>query len=246
MEIASTFKSIQPRYPELSGRVAIITGSSRGIGRGIALRLAREGMKVVINGRSPEPVHAMVAALGRLGVEALGVSPASYRDYVYRPSSQPLSEEEEQRVRAEVDASIARLAAQGKLPAEEDSVTLNWPLRPSRELSDPGYHGVSGLVDHGLDYPGHVLDYNCGTRTYDRERCPVFRYPTRITAPGQLCGDADERPGALAGRLHRHLLRGSHGLAVELWGHLYQHGIASGASLCPTGRLYCDPDRERL
>jgi 3-oxoacyl-[acyl-carrier protein] reductase len=73
MEIASTFESIRPRYPELSGRVAIVTGSSRGIGRGIALRLAREGMKVVVNGRSPEPVHAMAAALGGLGVEALGV-----------------------------------------------------------------------------------------------------------------------------------------------------------------------------
>jgi PKD repeat protein/murein DD-endopeptidase MepM/ murein hydrolase activator NlpD len=98
-----------------------------------------------------------------------GVPPASYRDYVYQPSSQPLSEEEEQRIRAEVDANIARLAAQGKLPAREESVTLDWPLRLSRELSDPGYHAVSGLVDHDPDYPGHVLDYNCGSRTYDMD-----------------------------------------------------------------------------
>jgi PKD repeat protein len=98
-----------------------------------------------------------------------GAPPASYRDYVYQPASQPLSEEEEQRIRAEVDANIARLAAQGKLPAEEENVTLDWPLRLSRELSDPGYHAVSGLVDHDLDYPGHVLDYNCGSRTYDMD-----------------------------------------------------------------------------
>jgi NAD(P)-dependent dehydrogenase (short-subunit alcohol dehydrogenase family) len=74
METASLYQSIHPRYPELSGQVAIVTGSSQGIGKGIAIRLAREGMKVVINARTPETVVATAAELRQLGVETLAVA----------------------------------------------------------------------------------------------------------------------------------------------------------------------------
>ncbi len=73
MEAASLYESITPRYPELRGQVAIVTGSSRGIGKGIAFRLAREGMKVVINSRTSEAVEATAAELRSLGAEALAV-----------------------------------------------------------------------------------------------------------------------------------------------------------------------------
>jgi NAD(P)-dependent dehydrogenase (short-subunit alcohol dehydrogenase family) len=67
------FNTIPARYPELSGKVAIVTGSSRGIGKGIALRLGKEGMKVVINSRTVETVEATTAELQALGVEAISV-----------------------------------------------------------------------------------------------------------------------------------------------------------------------------
>ena len=74
MDSASLFASIRPRYPELSGKVALVTGSSRNIGKGIAMRLGREGMRVVVNGRTPETVEATTAELRELGVEVLAVT----------------------------------------------------------------------------------------------------------------------------------------------------------------------------
>jgi NAD(P)-dependent dehydrogenase (short-subunit alcohol dehydrogenase family) len=48
---------------DLAGKVAVITGSSRGIGRAIAARFAEHGAKVVISSRKPEACEAVVKEL---------------------------------------------------------------------------------------------------------------------------------------------------------------------------------------
>jgi short-subunit dehydrogenase len=59
---------------DLSGKTAIITGSTAGIGLATAKGLATAGAKVVVNGRTPEAVERAVKAVGTAapGTEVAG------------------------------------------------------------------------------------------------------------------------------------------------------------------------------
>jgi NAD(P)-dependent dehydrogenase (short-subunit alcohol dehydrogenase family) len=52
----------------LDSRVALITGGSRGIGRAIAERLAADGVRVVVTGRSAEDLNSVAASVGGIAV----------------------------------------------------------------------------------------------------------------------------------------------------------------------------------
>ena len=58
----------------LTSRVAIVTGSSSGIGRAIATELAARGMRVVVTSRSAERAQATAAAIEQQGGTAVGVA----------------------------------------------------------------------------------------------------------------------------------------------------------------------------
>jgi len=58
----------------LAGKVALVTGASRGIGRGIALEMAREGADVVVNyTRSEQEAHKVARGVGALSRRVLVV-----------------------------------------------------------------------------------------------------------------------------------------------------------------------------
>ncbi len=107
---------------DLTGQVAVITGSSRGIGRAIAEQMARAGARVVISSRKPDACEAVAAAVRDAGGEALSI-PAN----VSR--------------RADIDHLVdATLAAWGRI----DCVVCN-------AAANPYFGPMAGLGDEVFD-----------------------------------------------------------------------------------------------
>jgi NAD(P)-dependent dehydrogenase (short-subunit alcohol dehydrogenase family) len=64
----------------LDGKVAVITGGSRGIGRSIAEEFARRGARVVISARKPEELEATAKAITDEGGEATAIAAHAARE----------------------------------------------------------------------------------------------------------------------------------------------------------------------
>lgn len=58
----------------IAGRVAVVAGASKGIGREVALSLAREGVDVIAVARAKPPLDALAAELRALGRRAEGIA----------------------------------------------------------------------------------------------------------------------------------------------------------------------------
>jgi NAD(P)-dependent dehydrogenase (short-subunit alcohol dehydrogenase family) len=68
-----------PSYPDLDGRVALVTGGSSALGAATARLLAANGARVAVNGRDRARLDAAVAAIGAAGGVAVG-APADVTD----------------------------------------------------------------------------------------------------------------------------------------------------------------------
>ncbi|WP_423907199.1 SDR family NAD(P)-dependent oxidoreductase [Candidatus Spongiihabitans sp.] len=69
----STRNRIQPLF-QLEGKVALITGASKGIGEAIARGLAEFGAKVVVSSRNQEAVETVADAFRADGLKAIGIA----------------------------------------------------------------------------------------------------------------------------------------------------------------------------
>lgn len=72
--------------PQLSGRIALVTGAGRGIGRAIAEALAAEGAHVIVSARSEDELHSVVQTV----VESGGVATALQVDLSDREQTRQL------------------------------------------------------------------------------------------------------------------------------------------------------------
>jgi 3-oxoacyl-[acyl-carrier protein] reductase len=63
-----------PTYPDLAGRVALVTGGSKGIGAATCRVLAANRVNVAVVARSQPGIDSIVAELREAGTEAIGIS----------------------------------------------------------------------------------------------------------------------------------------------------------------------------
>jgi 3-oxoacyl-[acyl-carrier protein] reductase len=61
---------VTPRFPDLAGKVALVTGGSKGIGAATVRALAANDVRVAVNGREQEPIDALIAEVGGVGISA--------------------------------------------------------------------------------------------------------------------------------------------------------------------------------
>src|ERR1700753_3195562 len=112
--------------PALAGRVAIVTGSGRNIGRAIALAFAREGASVTVNGSANrEAVDAVVAEIVAAGGRAIRVV-AGAGD----PSQVESLVSQTRQAFGQVDIAVSNVAQRRKQPflditVEDWNATLN-------------------------------------------------------------------------------------------------------------------------
>ena len=76
----------------LKGKTAIVTGSSRGIGRAIAIAYARAGARVVVTSRKVDACNAVVEQLRGEGLEATAIARPMPREEPVTMAVLPLRE----------------------------------------------------------------------------------------------------------------------------------------------------------
>jgi murein DD-endopeptidase MepM/ murein hydrolase activator NlpD len=165
------------------------------------------------------PLLGLLASLGlSVPAGAAGAEPAFSSElrpdgngggeYSQREQFPHLTDKQREEIWGELRRNIQKLEREGALPSASLAYTkLAWPLRAANGLTDPGFHGVSNFVDQHASYPGYVLDWNCGARSYDtsagynHKGTDIFLWPfpwlKMDTAQVQVVSAA---PGTIVGR----------------------------------------------
>jgi 3-oxoacyl-[acyl-carrier protein] reductase len=107
-----------PTYPDLAGKVAMVTGGSGGIGAATCRLLAANGAKVAVHGRDEAKIGAVVDDIGSDGGRAMGVA-ADVTDFAAIERMRPRVEDE----LGPVEVLAAFAAGGGPLPGPTAEIT---------------------------------------------------------------------------------------------------------------------------
>jgi 3-oxoacyl-[acyl-carrier protein] reductase len=102
------------------GRVALVTGSSRGIGAAIARRFAESGAKVVVNGRDEAAIDSVRSDIERSGGKAIGLA-ADVTDF----DAVERMREEIERELGPVDVPVANAGGNVERPGPIESISVD-------------------------------------------------------------------------------------------------------------------------
>lgn len=116
---------------KLEGRIAVITGAGRGIGRAIALKMAQEGADVVVADIDLESVQAVVEELSKLGRRILPV-------------------QVDASVRSQMEALVARTVEEfGRVDIFVNNAGI-WRIDPFLEISEEGWDKLFAVNVKGV------------------------------------------------------------------------------------------------
>jgi 3-oxoacyl-[acyl-carrier protein] reductase len=139
----------------LKGKTALVTGSTRGLGRTIAERLAGEGARVIVNGRSAEDVESVVAELQSAGHDAFGIeADLSSPSGAHGLATTVLDEVE----RLDILVNNAGMSYQEpfwKISDEDFEYQTNVNYRSPFILSQ---HAARHMIDHGIR--GRIVNFS--------------------------------------------------------------------------------------
>ena len=123
---------------------------------------------------------ALLAALALISDAALCTGMGMVRGGAVALPTDRLSDAQRTRIDATLAADIQALRRAGRIPAfaaeaaptqplqETPGFPLQWPLQLVPGHPEPSADTVVNYVDHDPNYPDHVLDYSCGSRSYDQ------------------------------------------------------------------------------
>jgi 3-oxoacyl-[acyl-carrier protein] reductase len=208
----------------LAGRVALVTGASRGIGLGVARELAAEGAAVAISSRSPERIESAAAQIGA-------------RPYVHDSADVDAATSLVERVEADLGSLDVLVTNTGGPPA-------GGPLELGRDLWQAAYRdlvlapmalierAVPGMRERGF---GRILNV-ASAAVREPMQALILSNAHRSAAlaafktlAGELAGDGITVNSLLTGRIATDRL-------AELYGSLEQAEELAAREV-PAGRL---------
>ena len=153
-----------PQCRRLEGKFALITGASRGIGRGVAVRFAEEGAAVAINYAGSEPAAQETLELARAASRAGGYSAERHciaKADVSDPAAIAAMFERVLRGGQRLDILVNNAGIQAPAPSHEA------PLAEYRHILDVNLTGAllcaQAAIRHFLSRPGGGVILNCSS-----------------------------------------------------------------------------------